>query len=309
MTKYPFYKSSIFLAFIACFLWSTAFAGIKIGLKYTTPIQFAGIRFMLSGILILPFCSNLKKSFPIALRHYKTILLISLFQTAILYYFFYQGMNRTPAAIGAIIVGGGPLFVALLAHFITGKDPLTKQKIVALFIGFSGIILLALAKDNTISDHKKVFWGIMMLVTGNFAGSYGNILVSQNKSGVPPVLLNALQIFTGGLLLLIISLFTEGITSGIKPIPYYLSLSWLSFLSSVAFSAWFIVLNRPEVRVSEINVWKFIIPVLGAIISWILVAGEKPQWHTVSGMMLIAAAILVIYGRRKKNNDRIVNPE
>jgi drug/metabolite transporter (DMT)-like permease len=60
-------------------------------------------------------------------------------------------------------------------------------------------------------------------------------------------------------------------------------------------------LSRPEVRVSEINVWKFIIPVLGAILSWMIVAGEKPQWHTVSGMFLIAAAILVIYGGRRKN--------
>lgn len=39
---------SVFLAVFACFLWSTAFVGIKVGLQYTTPFFFAGVRFMLS---------------------------------------------------------------------------------------------------------------------------------------------------------------------------------------------------------------------------------------------------------------------
>lgn len=38
-------KSTTFLAILACLLWSTAFVGIKIGLEYTTPMQFAGTRF------------------------------------------------------------------------------------------------------------------------------------------------------------------------------------------------------------------------------------------------------------------------
>jgi drug/metabolite transporter (DMT)-like permease len=304
MISRPFLQNSIFLAVISCILWSTAFAGIKIGLNYTTPLQFAGIRFMISGILIVPFCRNFKMNFDLALRNFKTVLVISLFQTVILYYFFYQGLNKTPAAIAAIIVGAGPLFVALLAHFITGKDYLTKRKIVALFIGFSGIILLALAKDRTIDNPRVVILGIVLLVTGNFAGSFGNILVSQNKSDISPVMLNALQIFIGGLVLLIISFFTEGMHFGYKPTPYYISLAWLSFLSAMAFTLWFIVLSRPEVRVSEINVWKFIIPVLGAIISWLLVANEKPQWHTVSGMLLIALAVLVIHGKQNKKDRK-----
>jgi len=46
------------LAILACLLWSTAFVGIKIGLQHTTPLQFAGLRFFLSGILLLPFVKS-----------------------------------------------------------------------------------------------------------------------------------------------------------------------------------------------------------------------------------------------------------
>lgn len=302
MTNRPFYQRSIFLALVACILWSTAFAGIKIGLNYSPPLQFAGFRFMLSGMLIFPFCRNLKKNFSLLRKNFKGVFIISLFQTALLYIFFYQGMNRTPAAIGAIVVGAGPLFIAFLAHFITGKDPLTKRKVIALLIGFAGIILLALAKDKNVEDQVAVMIGILLLITGNLAGSYGNILVSKDRFGISPVFLNAVQIFMGGAMILVVSLFFEEVSFAHKPLPYYVSLGWLGFLSAAAFSLWFVVLSRPEIKVSEINVWKFIIPLLGAILSWILIANEGPRWHTIAGMLLIAIAIVIIYGKKKKQN-------
>ncbi len=293
-------SNSIFLAILACILWSTAFAGIKIGLQYSSPLQFAGLRFMISGLMIFPFCRNIASDIRIAGKKFDKILWISLFQTAILYTFFYLGLNKTPAAVAAIIVGGGPLFVAFLAHFITGKDPLTLRKSIALLIGFSGIVLLAIAKDRTIENHNTILIGIILLVAGNIAGSYGNILVSTNKINISPVLLNALQIFLGGAIILILSFFFEEFSFTPKPLPYYLSLGWLSLLSAVAFSLWFVVLSRPHVRVSEITIWKFIIPLLGAILSWLIIAGEEPRWYTILGMILIAAAILIIYGRKKE---------
>ncbi len=299
MVKNTRQGNSVFLALIACILWSTAFAGIKIGLQYSSPLQFAGIRFMISGLLILPFCKDLYSNFQIAWKNFDKIVWISLFQTAILYTFFYLGLNKTPAAVAAIIVGGGPLFVALIAHFTTGRDPLTLRKVIALMIGFSGIVLLALAKDRNMQNHGSIIVGIVLLVAGNIAGSYGNILVSKNKLKISPVFLNAIQIFMGGTIILVLSFFFEEFSFTHKPLLYYLSLGWLSFLSAAAFSLWFIVLSRPEVKVSEINVWKFIIPLLGAVLSWLIISGEEPRWYTVIGMVLIAAAILIIYRKKR----------
>lgn len=257
---------------------------------------------MLSGIIILPFCRNIKTNFQLLRKNFRGVFTISLFQTALLYVFFYQGIDKTPAAIAAIVVGAGPLFIALLAHFITGRDQLTARKIIALLIGFAGIVLLAVAKDKSVENHRTVMLGILLLVTGNLAGSYGNILVSQDRFGTSPVFLNAVQIFMGGSMILIVSLFFEQITFLSKPTTYYLALGWLSFLSAAAFSLWFVVLSRPEIKVSEINVWKFIIPLIGAVLSWILIADEGPRWYTIMGTLLIALAIVVIYGKRRKRN-------
>lgn len=297
MKKRAFYTHSVFLALVACLLWSSAFVGIKIGLQYSPPIQFAGIRFIISGLLILPFVKNIRGNWQKTLRNWKIVLRISLFQTIILYTLFYLGMDRVPASIGAMIVGAGPLFVALMAHFMTGKDPLTPRKIIALIIGFSGIVLIALSKEQGEARHLRVVIGIILLLVGNSAGSLGNILVSRNRSGIAPVFLTAVQILFGGLIILLISFFFEEVSFAAKPLNYYLSLAWLSFLSAAAFTLWFVVLSRPEVKVSDINVWKFIIPVIGAVLSWVIMKGEEPQWQTLLGMLLIASSILVIYFR------------
>ena len=40
----------------ACLLWGSAFAGVKFGLRYMPPLTFAGMRFILAGLMLLPLC-------------------------------------------------------------------------------------------------------------------------------------------------------------------------------------------------------------------------------------------------------------
>lgn len=61
----------------------------------------------------------------------------------------------------------------------------------------------------------------------------------------------------------------------------------------MAFSLWFVLLKRPGVKVSELNLWKFIIPVCGAALSWIFLPEESPQLILVLGMICIALAIVL----------------
>ncbi|MFC2086582.1 DMT family transporter [Bacteroidota bacterium] len=298
MVERPIYKHSITLAILACLLWSSAFAGIKIGLQYTTPLQFAGFRFMLAGMLLIPFCRNLRTELKKAYKNRKRVLVISLFQTALSYTLFYLGISRVPAAVTAVIIGAGPLFIAVMAHFLSDNpERMTRKKAIAMIIGFLGIIVLAFIKENDANHSHELLFGIVLLILGSISGSYGNILVSRKHTEVNPLLLNAVQIFIGGFVIFIISIFVEGFQFDPKPWPYFVSLGYLSFISAAAFTLWFVILGRTDVKVSEINVWKFIIPFMGAILSWLLVPGESPAWYTFAGMTLIGMAVFIMYGK------------
>ena len=141
-------SNTTLLAIIACILWSTAFVGIKIGLKYSSPIQFAGIRFFISGLMILLVIKNSKGYLKTVKLHFKLILWVSLLQTFVQYFFFYLGIERVPGALGAIVIGAGPLFIAIMAHFLMPNDKISWKKFGAIMLGISGVVLVIVGRGN-----------------------------------------------------------------------------------------------------------------------------------------------------------------
>jgi drug/metabolite transporter (DMT)-like permease len=293
------------MAIIACLLWSTAFVGVKIGLGYTTPLQFAGIRFFLAGLYILPFCGNIFRSLKMIRQNWVQVVRLGFFQTFLLYTGFYIGISMVPAALTAIIIGASPLFSAILAHILLHDDRLRLRTVISISMGIAGVVIIAASRENFSWQEGKEFWGIMILVLAMVAGSVGNVMVVKYRDGLPPLLLNSSQLMFGGMGLFLLSIPFEGLTFGINELPYYISLGWLSFMSASAFSIWFVLLRRPGIKVSVLNVWKFLIPVFGAILSWTILPDESPELVAITGMVFIALSLIVLYANHifKRRTD------
>jgi drug/metabolite transporter (DMT)-like permease len=286
------WQNTVFLAVVACLLWSTAFATIKLGLPYTTPIQFAGIRFFLAGLLLVPLALRMGgfgRSFG---KNYKFIIVVALSQTFVQYALFYWGISMVPGGITAITIGAQPLFVAIVAHFAMANERMTVRKVLSISLGLSGIVLISLGKGVYGGGGPKMLFGISLIILSNLSSGIGNIVISKMQSKVSAVMLSSWQLMLGGLGLFVLSLFIEPFKGFVFPLPYYLSLGWLSFLSAAAFTIWFNLLQRPGVKVSDLNIWKFVIPVFGAIISWMAIPGESADLISVGGMLIIVIALL-----------------
>lgn len=63
-----------------------------------------------------------------------------------------------------------------------------------------------------------------------------------------------------------------------KPVGFYASLGVLVFISVFAFSFWFMALRTEGTKVSDINMCRLINPVLGAVLSWIMLPGGIPRF-------------------------------
>ncbi len=105
-------------------------------------------------------------------------------------------------------------------------------------------------------------------------------------------------------MLFLLAIPVEGIKWGPFPPVYYLTLGWLSFLSAAAFAIWYTLLQRPGVKVSILNMWKFIIPALGAALSWILIKDEKPDWISIAGMIVITLSLVLLNYANRKNVEK-----
>lgn len=287
-------KSTTFLAILACWLWSTAFVGVKIGLQYHTPFQFAGIRFFISGVLIFLYFGKPQRFWAEVKSNRKQIMLISFVQIFTQYALFYSGLNLVPGALGAMIIGSSPLFVAIVAHFSFHNDKMTFLKTFSILIGVAGIAIITLGRAKVEMKNELEYLGIGLLLVNNLISGYSNVLVAKTPARMSPMVLSSTSLMTGGLLLFLVSIPVEGINFGPFPAEYYYALAWLSFLSAAAITIWYSLLKRPAVKVSILNVWKFLIPVSGAALSWLILENEKPDWISITGMMVIAVSLITL---------------
>ncbi len=249
---------------------------------------------MLSGLILLPFC-NKKELLRLFQKQFPLILLISFFQTSLLYGLLFLGLTMVPGALGAIIIGASPLFAAFTAHFVMPDERLNFKKVLSITLGIMGIIMITLTRQPWHKAGWDEMIGIILLVVACLSSAIGNVIVAKDKKQMHPIPLNAAQHFLGGLLLFIISLPIEGTPDLNQPLNFYLALAWLTILSAIAFSIWFYLLKLKENKVSNLNIWKFIIPVGGAIFSWLLLPEESPELASLAGMIIVAFSIIAYF--------------
>jgi drug/metabolite transporter (DMT)-like permease len=302
-------RNTIFWAIIACLLWSTAYAGIKLGLQYDTPLHFAGIRFIISGLMILPFTVRPSVYVKMVRDNWKVVASVLTLQTLINYSLFYLGLDLVPGALGAVIVGSQPLVTAVVAAMMHEEEKLTKHKILTVIFGISGVILISAGRQAFRIGTASEFLGVILILCANIATATSNVVVSLKSKGVNPLVLSSASLGIGGLILYLISFPIEGTVLGHQPSIYWFDLIWLSFMSAFAFSLWYKLLQRPGVKVSELNLWKFIIPVVGAVLSWLVIPGEHPEWLTIAGMIIITASLVLFYfsTREAEVDSKILN--
>lgn len=289
-------KKGLLYAILASVLWAIVNPFIKQGLSYDfTPMNFAGLRFTTVGIILFAYTWH-KGMWTEIKQHGKLFINLILINMFMGYTAFYFGVDFVSGAISSIIMGMTPLINVLLAHVLASNDKLNVYKIISLVVSLIGLILIVGMGSNGKPLDWKGISGIVLLLLSIIFQGYSAISVSEDKGKVSPIFLNAVQMFFGGLLIYIVGIATEGYHSFIgKPMGFYVSLGTLVFISVFAFSFWFIALQSKGAKVSDINMCRLINPILGAVLSWMMLAGEHPTFSTVAGMIIIVSSLIIYF--------------
>ena len=286
----------------ACLLWSSAFAGVKYGLSlgYVQPLTFAGIRFMLAGLLLVPLCGSPVKALRTVGSNLRYVLTVSLLQTILLYSAFFYAVHLAGGAQTAIITGSSPLAAAVLAHFFMTHDRMTFGKTGAIALGMAGVVLIAIAAKPWSPAGLSELAGMGLSVFATICSGLANVFVARHRGDVSPVVLNCSQMFIGGAVLLAAATLFESPPAELPDWRFLAILGYLASVSAIGFTIWFYWLKR--VKVSQLNMWKFVIPLCGAMLAWLIIPGESPNVPSVIGMVCVAAAVYLAY-RQSNSQD------
>ncbi len=281
------------LALLCTALWGSATPFIKIGYELILPVKdtastilFAGIRFAFAGFLtVLIYSIARKKILYPKKENLKKVIAVALFQTVIQYIFFYVGLSNTSGVKGTIASGSNAFFAMLIASLIFKQEKLTLKKVFACLIGFAGIVLVNL---NGL-DFNMNFTGDCFVLFSAVAYAFSSVMIKIFSKSEDPVVISGYQFIMGGIVMIAIGLLFGGKVAfnGAKVIGV---LTYLAFLSAIAYSVWGILLKHNPV--SRVTIYSFMIPVFGVLLSNLMLTEQS----NVSPVNLIITLVLVCTG-------------
>ena len=134
------------LGLICAFGWSLAYPFIKIGYAefgindIPGKIFFAGIRFLLAGLLVVIFT---KGRLDINKRSdYRWLVLMALVNTALHYTFAYIGLGYNASARSTILDSMGSFITIILSLMVFADDRVSFNKLLGSVLGIGGIVII-----------------------------------------------------------------------------------------------------------------------------------------------------------------------
>lgn len=303
-------KSKVYIFFIALLcsiLWGSSFPIIKYSFSslnlnnMTSKLYFASYRFLLAGILIFFILIILKKKIIlINKKDYINVSLIGLFQTSLLYSFFYIGLSNTTGIKAAIITSSGSFFLVIISHYLFKNDKINIKKILGLLLGFTGVLLINL--DGLIFFNNitlKNLKGELFILLGAIFATIGNILVKYTIKRIEAPLICAYQFTIGSIFLFCFTLILETPNIILFSKKYIVLLLSLSLISAIAFSLWYLLVKYD--KLSKIAIYRFLIPINGTLFSSLFIEEETMNFFIFLSLLLVCLGIfLTSYQKKKK---------
>ncbi|MGG3308381.1 DMT family transporter [Paenibacillus lautus] len=284
----------LFIGLLFTVLYASGAIIMKIGLLSASPLTLATLRFLIAGVLLLIFIYGFRKGkYPLPnKREWGVLLLLGLLNTSLFVGLGNLALRTISAGIFNLFLPINPFVFALFSLIFMGKDIRAKE-----WMGMAvSAIGLFIATYPSLANSHASLSGILLLVLAMVSMAVGSLVFKKANLQLPNLVINAWQVFIGGMIIMIPALFLESgnpVNVDAHLVEY---LIWSVFgLSIFSMGLWFYLLKQDAVKA---NNWLLLNPVAGYILAAIIL-GEPLTWYSV------VATIVVLFGLYLSGNFRI----
>lgn len=282
-------------------LWGTLYPMIKVGYSafhiatsdIPSIILFAGVRFTLSGILLIAFAAaGQRRLVPPDKREMPYVALGALGTIILHYSFIYIGLALGEGSKGAIVKQVGVLFLSCFAFLFDKNDKFSAKKVIAGVLGFGGIIATAF-------DGAGVSFalGDALLLLASVCASVGTVVTKKATRTLSPIKYTGYSQLLGGVFLLAVGLLLGGRISYIS-IPAVLVFLYICGASIGSYLIWNSLLKTGSI--SRLSVIKFTEPLFAVIFSGLILGEDIFKISYLVALMLLLFALIVEHSPRRK---------
>ena len=277
-------RKSIFYIVLTALCFGTMEVASKLGGASFDSIQLVFLRFVIGGLILLPFAVHdlKKKNYRLTPSDWLYLLALGVVCVCISMAMFQIGVKRINANLASIIISMNPLFTMIFAKFIV-DEPFTKKKALVLVISFAGLVIVV--NPATLIGGTIDVTGL--LITVGAAVSFG-LYTAMGKKRIAKLggmVENAVSFLLGSAVLLVFMAISgtpvlAGINTETLPVLLYLGIcvtgiGYYAFLKAIELSG-----------ASNASIAFFIKPVVAPIAAW-LVLGEAITWNFIAGVVAI----------------------
>lgn len=274
---------------IIALLWGSHYLWVKIVLRELHPITMTGLRILIAAAGLLVFILIAHPPFPKKIPWFSFIFL-GLFNLAAPFALIAWSEKYISSGMASILNSTSPLFTLLLSWIFLRDEPFSLTRLLGLFIGFSGVIVLVSGKLTT--DNDLVMFGAVsvLLAAICYAASavYAKRIAGRLDSGV----LAFGQVVMGtGMALPAAFLFEAPFTLPRLPLTWIALVTMGLLLTCTGTILYFSLLR--SVGPTRTIMVSYLFPLVGVLLG-ILFLGEEPSWRLLGGGALIIGGIIIV---------------
>jgi len=278
-----------------CIVWGVNWLAMKAGVATVPPGFFSGTRWTFAGLVLLAWWRLQGRPMRIPPRVARRLIFVSMLLISLNAVIMLYGLRYVPVGLAAVI-NAGLTPVSMLGFGVAfGLERFRLRQFAAFALGIGGILLLFGPKAIEGRLDYLELLGVAGIIIGNLFYSYGSVASQPLMRVVSPVLLTAVTNFTGGFILLVMSLiFEPGVGEAMT--FHWGAAAWAGWLFMVMAGSlgatiiyFFLVRDWGPGRT---GMYAFVSPVI-AILLGMAVYGEQLDASEAGGMvlMLLGAAV------------------
>jgi drug/metabolite transporter (DMT)-like permease len=290
-------------------IWGSSFILIKRGLEVFQPIQVAGLRQFLAGLVLLPwvFQYSMGRNFrkeeisgnPVKLTSgdYYFLFMSGLVGNGIPAFLFSYAGTLIPSGLSGIMNAFTPMFTLLLG-VVFFKDRFTGNGLIGVVLGILGAIILLAPGFIFHSGQSINPVGVLMVTAAAMMYGYNINLIKHKLHHLPAMVKTAYPFFFMGSMYFMVLMIT-GILDhwNASPEKAWAALGYLAVLgvvgSALSMIAFNILIKHTSALVASTNT--FIIPVVA--VAWGIVENEPITWNMIVGLLFSLAGIYLIINK------------
>ncbi len=295
--RYPL-KPLLALLFI-CIAWGTTYLVIKVGVMAWPAFLFAGIRQVVSGILLVSVALAISRKADLSWPNLRHQMLCGFLMITVGNGLVSWGEKFIPSGVAALICAMMPVCAVILNLGINKNERMNTLIAIGMALGFAGVALNF--KDSFKDLHNtKYIVGIIATFCATSAWALGSIINKKKKTHINPIFNSGLQLGFGGLFLLAGSPLIDNYTSAnFGDMHAFWALVYLIIIGSVlAYTAYMYALKT--LPVGLVLSYAYVNPLVAVLLGFWLLHEPLTIYTGLSFVAIVLGVFLVNKGYKQQ---------